>query len=71
LEAFIAPLHFVSPLMPGNIGKTFINNRDKDIETTALIYSESGDINEYLDTENWKYGLSLTWRGTIKKNDRR
>ena len=54
-------IHIISPHLPGLIGDTYRNNIAEDIDATALIYSESGDINDYLDEENGKYFLRLGW----------
>jgi len=59
VAAFITVLHLLSPRLPGTAGDIFRSNVDKDIEATALFYSESGDIREYIDGRNGKYAAPL------------
>jgi hypothetical protein len=56
LAAFVFTLHFIGPNIPGPAGEVLRNNIENDIEATALFYSESGDIRDYLDSENGRYG---------------
>lgn len=64
---FIMTVSYISPSLPGFAGKVYRNNLENDIEATALIYSESGDIADYLDSENGKYWLKLDMKGHIVK----
>lgn len=56
LAATLALVHLASPHLPGMAGDVFRNNIEQNVEATALIYSESGDIKEYLDDSNGRYG---------------
>jgi hypothetical protein len=48
IAAFIAVAQRVSPALPGIAGSLYRQNVDKNIEATALIYSEPYDIRRYL-----------------------
>ncbi len=54
----VACLHWISPKLPGTAGQTFRQNRDQDIDATALIYTEAGDVKEFL-TKDGRYGIQL------------
>lgn len=47
--------HMVSPILPGTAGAIFRQNVEKRIEATALVYTETGDVRDYVDTECGKY----------------
>lgn len=51
---FVAADH-LSPQLPGSAGVVFRQNVAADIEATALIYTESGDVMDYLDSSKGKY----------------
>jgi len=53
--ALVTALHLVSPRLPGPAGEVYLQNRELDLEATALVYSESGDIRDYLDSEHGRY----------------
>ncbi|MFH1532418.1 MAG: hypothetical protein ABIK09_16965 [Pseudomonadota bacterium] len=53
---FIAMASWLSPLLPGVAGEVYRQNVRLDIEATALIYTESGDVRDYLDPMKGKYG---------------
>lgn len=55
VPALLFAAHRLSPLIPGTAGEIFRRNKADDIETTALVYSESGDVRDYLDPENGRY----------------
>jgi len=57
LALFVTLLHLISPRLPGTTGELLRNNRDNNIEATALIYTESGDVSDYLDKDNGKYSF--------------
>ena len=57
--SFIAFMNMIIPFLKGPLGSTVRNNMEKNIEATALIYSESGDIHDYLDRDG-KYGLDVS-----------
>ena len=63
---FISAMTYICPKLPGTAGEVYRNNLEKDIEATALIYTESGDVYDYLDTRNGKYGFELDMYGHIK-----
>jgi hypothetical protein len=48
-------VHVLSPWLPGPAGAVFRRNVEHDIDATALIYSESGDVADYLDDEAGRY----------------
>ncbi len=54
----VAGLHWLSPELPGTAGKTFRQNVERDIDATALIYTEAGDVREFLTREG-RYGIQL------------
>ncbi len=51
----MAVVQWLSPRLPGTAGELFRRNLREDIEAAALIYSESGDIRDYLDPEKGRY----------------
>jgi len=63
---FISAMTYICPKLPGMAGEVYRNNLNNNIEATALIYTESGDVYDYLDTENGKYGFELDMHGHIK-----
>ncbi len=56
LIAFIMVLHYMSGRIPGATGKLVTRNQDENLEVYAYVYSEIGDLEEFLDDENGKYG---------------
>ena len=48
-------VHLLSPRLPGAAGAVFRRNVDHDVDATALIYTESGDVRDYLDDERGRY----------------
>ena len=67
IALFIATISYISPNLPGAVGEVYRNNLANDIEATALIYTESGDVADYLDTSNGKFGLKLDISGHLVK----
>jgi hypothetical protein len=55
IVTFLALAEQMSPQLPGPAGELFRRNVEEDIEATALIYTESHDVREYLDTEHGRY----------------
>lgn len=55
IALFVAGAHWLSPRLPGQAGEVFRRNVDENIEATALIYSESGDIRDYIDDREGRY----------------
>lgn len=56
LLSFIMVLHCMSGSIPGSTGMLITRNQNEDIEVYAYVYSEIGDLEEFLDDENGKYG---------------
>jgi len=56
LVAFIIVLHCMSGRIPGSTGMLITRNQNEDLEVYAYVYSEIGDLEEFLDDENGKYG---------------
>ncbi|MEA2083823.1 MAG: hypothetical protein U9O82_06185 [Thermodesulfobacteriota bacterium] len=58
LAVFIMVLHCmsISGRIPGSTGKLITRNQNEDIEVYSYVYSEIGDLEEFLDDENGKYG---------------
>jgi len=65
LLSFIIALHCISGRIPGTIGKLFKKNQNENLEVYAYVYSELGDIKEFLDDKNGKYGKT-TMRKSLK-----
>jgi hypothetical protein len=59
LAALVAALDAVSPRLPGTAGSLYRRNVAEDIETTAFIYTESGNVSDYLDEEHGRYARDL------------
>ena len=53
--AFVTIAELSSPSIPGVAGALFKRNVEADIEATALIYTESTDVRDYLDEVDGKY----------------
>ncbi len=56
MGGFVAGLHLFSARMGGATGDLITRNRVEDLEVYAYVYSEVGDIDEFLDDEDGKYG---------------
>ena len=52
---FIAAASRLSPSLPGTAGALYRHNVDAELEPTALIYTESGDVRDYLDGVEGRY----------------
>ncbi|MBW2528219.1 MAG: hypothetical protein JRI23_28845 [Deltaproteobacteria bacterium] len=48
----------LSPRLPGPAGALYRHNVDRDVDATALVYSESGDVADYLDEAHGRYRTS-------------
>lgn len=48
-------LHLLSPRLPGAAGAIYQRNVAQDVPATALVYTESGDVRDYLDDETGRY----------------
>ncbi len=53
-----ALLHVLSPRLPGTAGELYRRNVAEDVEATALIYTESGDVRDYLDDQRGRYAIA-------------
>lgn len=58
VSLFIAAASWLSPRIPGVAGEVYRQNIRQDIEATALVYTESGDVQDYLDPIEGKYRQS-------------
>ena len=56
IAGFVCGLHHLSDRMTGATGEMIASNRAADREVYAYVYSEVGDIEEFLDDEGGKYG---------------
>lgn len=56
LAVFIMVLHCMSGRIPGSTGMLITRNQNENLEVYAYVYSEIGDLEEFLDDENGKYG---------------
>ena len=56
LLVFIIVVHCMSGRIPGSTGKLVTRNQNENLEVYAYVYSEIGDLEEFLDDENGKYG---------------
>lgn len=65
VAVFIAVAHLVSPSLPGAIGVTYRHNRDAGIDANALIYTEAGDVREFLNDGSGRYASGLPFQGRI------
>ena len=55
LATLVMAVHRLSPLLPGSAGAVFRQNVDQSIDASALVYTESGDVRDYLDEDRGKY----------------
>jgi hypothetical protein len=55
VAALVALLQAVSPRLPGTAGAVFRRNLAEQVEASALLYTESGDVRDYLDAERGRY----------------
>ncbi len=62
----VAGAHRYSAGLPGIAGETYRQNIEQNIEATALIYTESGNVRDYLDREHGKYGFEIDMSGHLK-----
>ena len=62
LAVFIMVLHCMSGRIPGSTGELITRNQNEDIEVYSYVYSEIGDLEEFLDDENGKYGKAALRR---------
>jgi hypothetical protein len=58
VAAFVVGLHHLSARMTGDTGALIERNRALDLEVYAYVYSEVGDLGEFLDDEEGRYGES-------------
>jgi hypothetical protein len=56
IAAFIAGLHVASPQLGGSTGAIVADNQEHNREVYAYVYSEVGEIDEFLDDECGRYG---------------
>ena len=58
VAGFVVAAHKLSPYLPGPAGAVFRQNLEQNIDATALFYTESGDVRDYLDPIHGKYSRS-------------
>ncbi len=58
VAAFLTFAHWISPELSGAAGEVFQNNMEQEIDATALIYTDYGDVREFL-VEDGRYGIEL------------
>jgi hypothetical protein len=57
MAALIGLLHEVSAQLPGAAGAMYRHNVAAGIQATALLYTESGSVRDYLDPVDGKYAF--------------
>ncbi len=62
LGLFVLGLHQVTPHLGGSTGEMIEDNRSEDREVWAYFYSEVGDLEEFLDDEEGRYGKQAVRR---------
>ena len=62
----ITALHFISPWLPGTAGTVFRNNMEQNINAEALLYTDVGDVKEFLNQETGRYGIDLCSKAVSK-----
>ena len=55
IAGFVAVAQIVSPELPGPVGVVFEQNLSRNVDASALFYSEVTEIREFLD-EDGRYG---------------
>ncbi len=56
IAGFVSLLHIGSAHLGGEAGQMIEENREKDIEVYAYVYSDVSDLEDFLDDESGKYG---------------
>lgn len=56
VAAVVGLLHVASPFAPGEAGRAYRNNTERDIDARALFYTEVGTVSEFLDEGKGRYG---------------
>ncbi len=65
---FITLLHQLSTRMAGIPGDLIDRNQREELEVDAYFYSEVGDLSEFLDDEQGRYGRRSLCRSLEKEN---
>jgi len=55
VACFVGFARWTSPQLPGTAGALYRRNVAEGVEATALVYSESGSVCDYIDPENGRY----------------
>ena len=66
LVLFIVSLHSLSQYLPGTTGKLIRNNQANNLEVYSYVYSDLGDIREFIDDAAGKYGKAALKRRQYK-----
>ena len=56
IAAFVGLIHLSTIHLGGATGRLIEENRQKDLEVYAYVYSEVGDLEDFLDDDAGKYG---------------
>lgn len=56
IALFVGLLHLGSVRLGGATGRLIEENRQKDLEVYAYVYSDVGELEDFLDDEAGKYG---------------
>lgn len=56
IAAFVGLIHLSTIRLGGATGRLIEENRQKDLEVYAYVYSEVGDLEDFLDDEAGRYG---------------
>jgi hypothetical protein len=67
IAAFVGLLHLGSVRLGGATGRLIEENRQKDLEVYAYVYSEVGELEDFLDDEAGKYGRAALIKALDRK----
>lgn len=67
---FMTLLHLLSARMTGFPGELIERNQRQELEVDAYFYSEVGDLSEFLNDEQGRYGRH-TFQKFLKETDRK
>jgi hypothetical protein len=57
LVAFLVLAELASPKLSGPAGMVYEQNRSRDLDASALFYTEVTDVREFLDVDRGRYGI--------------
>ena len=67
IALFVAGLHRITPHVGGATGAMIESNRSHDREVWAYFYTEVGDLEEFLDDEEGRYGKRAADRASAPR----